>query len=325
MFDVSYDTLVVGVGADVQTFGIPGVREHGLFLKEVSDARSIRQRFLTCLDRASQPTVDQDERRHLLQCVIVGGGPTGVELAAELHDFVREDGRKAYPAIWKDVRIVLLEAGRQILSSFDSVLSEYTLRLFRRQNIDVRTESPVTRVEADHAVLKDGSVVPFGLLVWSGGVAPRSFTRGLAFRKDVAGRIVTDAFLRVDGVENVFALGDCAVIEGSPHPMTAQVAQQQGAYLARLLNADLEERAAPFRFTYYGMLAYVGENKALADLTRIKARGFFSFLFWRSAYLTRLVGMRNKLLVIFDWFKTLVFGRDISRFCIWECAPHFSG
>ncbi|OGU74818.1 MAG: hypothetical protein A3H45_13775 [Ignavibacteria bacterium RIFCSPLOWO2_02_FULL_55_14] len=314
-FTLAYDALVIGVGAGVNTYGIPGVVKHALFLKEIADARAIRQRIIECCERASRPDIDDTERRRLLHFVVVGGGPTGVEFAAEMHDLLREDLSRAYPLLWNDVRITLLEAGSSILTTFDATLSAYTERLFRRQRIEVRTRTPVARLGSDHVTLKNGERVPYGLLVWSTGVVPRLLTKTCSFQKDSLGRIVTDDRLRVVGRHDVYAFGDCATIGDLSLPMTAQVAQQQGHYLGIALNQRASgKEPRPFRYRHYGMLAYIGGNKALADLEKSKTGGFATFLFWRSVYLTRLMGIKNKMLVMFDWFKTLVFGRDISRF-----------
>ncbi len=314
-FDLSYDVLVIGVGGESNTFNIPGVREYARPLKELGDARQIRQDILRLLEAASRPGLDAAERDRLLHFVVVGGGPTGVEFAAELHDFLAEDLRKAYRDLMSHVRITLLEGQERILGSFDAVLGEYTSSLFARKDIEVRTTSFVSSIDPARIILRDGEQIPYGLVVWSTGIGPVAFTRALSFRKDRADRILTDGYLHVPEHENIFALGDCAVVEGMSYPMTAQVAQQQGAYVARVLNAQARGRTVrPFRYRHYGMLAYVGGNKALADLKSYKGRGFLTFLLWRSAYLTRLVSLRNKILVVFDWMKTLVFGRDISRF-----------
>lgn len=314
-FGVPYDLLVIAVGAVSNTFNVPGVRQHALFLKDLADARRIRQRIIECLEQAASPTATEKERKRLLHFVVVGGGPTGVEFAAEMHDFLTEDLKEPYAGLIQDLRITLLEAGEHILNTFDAALSDYALRLFRRQRIEVRTRSLVRRIKAKSIVLADRSEVPYGLVVWSTGIGPTGFVRSLPVRKDRASRLITDEYFRVNGIPQLYALGDCSIMEGKDLPATAQVAQQGGTYLARSLeNAVRGLPVKPFRYKHYGMLAYVGSAKALADLKAIKGKGFTTWLFWRSAYFTRLVSLKNKILVVFDWLKTFVFGRDISRF-----------
>jgi NADH:ubiquinone reductase (non-electrogenic) len=314
-FKVAYDTLVIGIGAVSNTYGIPGVKEHALFLKDLSDARAIRQRIIERFEEAASPAATDEERRQLLQFVVVGGGPTGVEFAAEMHDFLHEDLETSFPHLAPFVNITLLEAMDQILSTFDQTLGAYTMRLFQRNRIQVRTASFVTRVESDRVVLRSGSEIPCGLVVWSTGIGPTDLAAALPFPKDRSLRLLTDRYFLVKGTTGVYALGDCATIEGLNLPATSQVAQQEGRYLAHHLKRVTKRQSAhPFRYRHYGMLAYVGSNKALADLAAVKGKGFSTWLFWRSAYITKLVSLKNKMLVLFDWFKTFIFGRDISRF-----------
>jgi NADH:ubiquinone reductase (non-electrogenic) len=315
IFTLSYDMLVIAVGAENNTYNIPGVVEHALFLRELADARAIRQRIIECFERASTPEIGESERKRLLHFVVVGGGPTGVEFAAELHDFLEEDLVRAFPRLRQDVRITLLEATDQILNSFDASLGTYTMKQFRRSNIDVRTGSIVTRVDSTNVHTKDGTAIPYGLLVWSTGIGPSSFVKSLPFEKERSGRIVVDEYFRVKGHDNIYAAGDCAVIAGQSYAATAQVAQQEGRYMARQFNRMAKGKPRePFQYKNLGMLAYIGGNRALADLPNVKGSGYLTWLFWRSVYLTRLVSMKNKILVIFDWLKAITFGRDISRF-----------
>lgn len=314
-FSLHFDLLVIGVGAISNTYGIQGVEQYALPLKELADARAIRQRIIENFERASTPGVPFEERKRLLHFVVVGGGPTGVEFAAELHDFLTEDLVDSYPTMIPDVNITLLEAGAQILNSFDAALSQYTLRNFQRQRISVRLKSQVTRVLEKELLLNDGSRVPYGLLVWSTGNTQTPLVQSLPFEKDRSSRLVTDEFFHVKGFTHIYAYGDCATIEGQALPATSQVAQQEGNYLARSLNALAKNKPVkPFRYKHYGMLAYIGSNKALADLPQVKGKGFSTWLFWRSAYLTKLIRWKNKILVIFDWTKAFIFGRDASRF-----------
>jgi NADH:ubiquinone reductase (non-electrogenic) len=314
-FRLPYDILVIAVGAVNSTYDIPGVDRYALFLKEIIDARMIRERIIDRLERAAQPFVTDDQRRQLLHVVVVGGGPTGVEFAAEVHDFVREDLRKPYSSLVPFVSITVLEAGPSLLSTFDAVLSRYTSRLFRRQQINVRVNSPVVRLDANTITLKDGETLPYGLCIWSTGVGPTPLVQSLPFARTKTQRLLTDEFFHIKGSSVLYAIGDCAAFETFELPATSQVAQQEGRYLAKALERSHNgEAIRPFRYHHYGMLAYVGSNRALADLATVKGRGLTTWIFWRSAYLTRLVSLKNKVLVLFDWCKTLVFGRDISRF-----------
>ncbi len=311
--EILFDDLIIAVGAIAGTFGVPGVKEHALFLREIPDSRRIRRRVLDCLERASAPDIDPARRKKLLHFVVVGGGPTGVEFSAEMHDFLWSDLKAAYPGLVDQVQITILEATHQLLGVFDEVLSEYAAKRFARVHISVRTKSTVTRVEQDRLYLQDGEEIHFGLLIWATGNAPNPFTAALPFEKE-KGRLLVDNYLRVRGQDSVYALGDCAVVEGNPMPATGQVAEQQGKYLAHAFRLRAKGKVVvPFLYRPMGMLAYVGGNRAVADLPNIKGRGFAFFLFWRSVYLTKLISFRNKVMVVFGWLRTYLFGRDLSR------------
>ncbi|MBI4534811.1 MAG: FAD-dependent oxidoreductase [Ignavibacteriae bacterium] len=314
-FEVEYDILVVAVGAVSNTFDVPGVAEYALFLKELHDARELRQRIIQCFERANLPSLSIEERQRLVHFVVCGGGPTGVEFAAELHDFMVEDLRKSYPQLVTQAKITLVEATKEILNTFDDKLRRYATDLFRRQRINVLTEAPVVKVGKEIIHLGDGSEIPYGLLLWSTGNGPTPFVERIKLPKDERSRIIVDKYFRVKGLESIYALGDCSVVEGAPLPATSQVAQQEGKYLARSLTKRARKKSVePFHYKHLGMLAYIGSNKALADLQNFKGRGWTTWLFWRSAYLSRIVSIKNKVLVVFDWVKAKVFGRDISQF-----------
>ncbi|KAF0852962.1 mitochondrial rotenone-insensitive NADH dehydrogenase (NDE2 external NADH dehydrogenase) [Andalucia godoyi] len=322
-FSVPYDKLVIAVGAKNNTFSIPGVEENAHFLKEIGDARKIREDLLDNFERASAPGMSDKDRKDILHCVIVGGGPTGCEVAAEIHDFITQDLRKVFPsAVVADTRLTLVEAGSAILSGFDEKLSSFAQKHFSKQLIELKLKMKVLRVEKDYILVQNQNgaqeKIPYGLLIWSTGIAPRDvITATTGLKKHASGRVLVDSQLQVEGLQNVFAIGDTAAVrtDTSPNgkilPATAQVASQQGKWLAKHFNAGSRD---DFHYQHVGMLAYVGSHKALVDLTGVKATGFGAWLFWRSAYLTNLVSIRNKLLVPMYWFKTLLFGRDVTHF-----------
>jgi NADH:ubiquinone reductase (non-electrogenic) len=315
-FEVKYDKLVLAVGAVSNTFGIPGVEEHAYFLKEIVDARNIRHNVIQCFERASKPGRPVADFDWLLRFVIVGGGPTGVEFAAELHDFIEDDLAKWFPDLVPYVRITLLEAMDEILTQFGASLSGYTRKHFSRKKIQVRTNSPVKEVTHEAVVLADGTEMGYGLVVWSTGNGPTEIVESLNLQMDRTKRLVTDDKFQVLGTEDLYAIGDCANMQDNPLPATAQVAQQQGDHLAKNLNNLARNKdSKPFEYKHMGMMAYIGDQKALADLGGgVQGKGFTAWLFWRSAYLTKLVSWQNKFLVASDWVRTFIFGRDISQF-----------
>lgn len=310
-----YDTLVIAVGARIQTFGIPGADTIALPLKESVDARIIRGRIVEQIKKALLPSLTREERRTLLSFVVVGGGPTGIEFAGELSDLARREIRRVAPEISADISITVVEAGSEILSVFSQTLRRYAMRAFARQKITVRTASRVKEVREDAVVLSDGEVLPAGMTIWSAGIRPTNLAQSSGFSKDNRGRIVVNSYLQVSDHQDIFALGDCSFIPGKEYPTTAQVAQQQGKYLGKSLDVWAKGRTPkPFGYFHQGMLAYVGNNKGLADTPAGGLRGWMAWLMWRWVYLTKLVSLRNKVLVVFDWFKARLFGRDLSHF-----------
>ncbi|KAJ1926438.1 hypothetical protein IWQ60_003784 [Tieghemiomyces parasiticus] len=349
-FAIPYDKLVVTVGARSNTFDIPGVREHAFFLKDVPDARRIRQRVLDCFEWASQPNVSPAEQSRILHFAVVGGGPTGVEFAAELSDFVRDDLRRVYPHLMDRVTLTVYDVAPTLLGTFDRNLAAYADARFRRQGIRVRTRTAIAGVTARELILADQRREPYGLLVWATGLTATPLVTSLGDRAahdPRSGRILCDDRLRVLGPDrrtplpDVFALGDCATLANHGLPATAQVAKQQGIYLSRVLNrlgratdwtVDDEQ---PFTYRHLGSMAYLGGWKAIVDLQKPGApasapkrtaggnglrladyigEGRLAWLFWRTSYFTMSVSPKNKILIPVYWFLTWVFGRDISRF-----------
>ncbi|XP_076106487.1 uncharacterized protein LOC143075081 isoform X5 [Mytilus galloprovincialis] len=323
-YTIDFDKLVIGVGALSNTFNVPGVQEHSFFLKEVADARRIRNRILKNFELSVQPGIEDSEANRLLHTVIVGGGPTGVEFGAELYDFVEQDISRLYKQKKHHVNVTLVESN-QILASFDESLRKYAEKKIKERDRFQLVKSIVTEVKEDCVTLSNGETIPCGMVVWSGGIAPRQFVSDLDLKKNKQGQVsngetipcgmvvwsggiaprqfvsdldlkknkqgqvMTDKYLHVlgDDSKSVFAIGDCADVQDMPLPCTAQVAEREGRYLAKMLNHG-KEFAEPFKFQSMGMLAYIGKYQALTDVKQIKMQGFTSWIVWRSACLTIL-------------------------------------
>ncbi|WCJ29164.1 Internal alternative NAD(P)H-ubiquinone oxidoreductase A1 mitochondrial [Euphorbia peplus] len=332
-FDLSYDKLVIALGADASTFGIKGVREYATFLREVHHAQEIRRKLLLNLMLSDVPGVSEEEKSRLLHCVVVGGGPTGVEFSGELSDFITRDVRQRYAHVKNYIHVTLIEAN-DILSSFDDRLRRYATKQLTKSGVRL-VRGIVKDVQPQKLILSDGSEVPYGLLVWSTGVGPSPLVRSMDLPKSPGGRIGIDEWLRVPSVQDVFAIGDCSgFLESTGKPVLpalAQVAERQGKYLAGLLNrvgkaggghansAKDMDLGDQFVYKHLGSMATIGRYKALVDLRQSKEAkglsltGFTSWFIWRSAYLTRVVSWRNRLYVAINWLTTFLFGRDISR------------
>lgn len=243
--EVPYDMLVVGVGAENATFGIAGVREHSCFLKEIGDAQAIRKRIMDCVETAAFKDQSPDEIDRLLHMVVVGGGPTGVEFAGELHDFFEQDIKRLIPEISERFKVSLIEALPSVLPSFSKTLIDYTESTLKEEKIDIHTKTTVkkvtgTVVEAERTGpdgKKETVAFPYGLLVWATGNAVRPLVKDLMSKipaqKDSRRGLAVNEYLVVQGARDIWAVGDCAVAGYAP---TAQVAGQEGAFLGKLFN-----------------------------------------------------------------------------------------
>ncbi|KAI8817293.1 FAD/NAD(P)-binding domain-containing protein [Fimicolochytrium jonesii] len=196
-FKLRYDKLVIAVGAYSNTFGIPGVEQHGFFLKEISHAQKIRAKIIECFEMASEPNTPDDVKWRLLSFAVVGGGPTGVEFSAELHDFIKDDLSRLYPTLMDKVTLTVYDVGSKILSTFDASLADYAARKFAREGIKIRTKTYIKRVEKNKLILADGSEEPFGVLVWSTGLTATPLIRELGAARSRDNRLVVDEYLRV--------------------------------------------------------------------------------------------------------------------------------
>jgi NADH dehydrogenase FAD-containing subunit len=350
-FELSYDHAVIACGAVTNTFNIPGVLEHAWFLKDINDARRIRYRILECFERASQLGISEEEQKHWLNFVIVGGGPTGIEFSAELHDFITEDLMKIYPNLADKIQMTLIDVAPKILSTFDLSLSDYTTKKFARKGIQIRTGTKVTEVKTCAInsnqdignitlILQDGSRVICGLLVWATGLSPNPLLQSLP--SDIpkctrSGRLITDGYFRVLSSNEkypsearyqlnpslgLYAIGDCSTVLDNDLPCTAQVAKQKAKYLGKLLNDHVNlvpiDSHKPFSYKDAGSMAYIGQWRAIAGLSLNKEKkwnesGILAWLLWRSAYFTMSVSWRNKVLIPTYWLLTWIMGRDISH------------
>jgi len=322
-FNFRYDYLVLAHGARANTFNIPGVEEHAFFLREISEARGIRRRLVQNLMTAKLPTTTPAERKRLLHAVVVGGGPTGVEFAGDLADFLRQDLPRVAPNLKDEFRVTLVEAN-EVLGTFDLSLRNYAAQ--RLSEINIRLKKAIVAEVTDEAVvLTDGEVLDTGLVVWSTGVGPSSLNKTLACDKTKQGRLAIDDRLRVlrggRPLDNVFAIGDCAADPKSPLPTLAAVASRQGKHLAGNINKALRDHTVvmdnlpPFKYEHAGSMASLGQHTALVDLkptTGFDLKGFKAFLVWRSAYFTMLGSLRSRLYVFVNWMGTLIWGRDIT-------------
>ena len=300
---IPYDYLVVATGGSTADFGIPGVRDHTFGLYGLDEARRLRNHVLTTLERATV-TTDASERAALLTIVIVGGGPTGVEMGGALAEFRRHIVPRDYPHLGANaLRVVLLEAGPTVLPPFPDSLRERARQDLVRFGVEVRTKAHVTAVDAEGIDLDGGERVPTRTVVWAAGIQAAPVAAALGFAVERAGRIRVTPMLHTPDDPRVFAIGDVAVVDGMDRlPQLAQVAIQMGAHAARnVQHAARGEPLEPFVYREKGTMATIGRSRAVAVVGRLHLAGALAWWFWLLVHLILLVGFRNRLVVLVNW------------------------
>ena len=321
--EIPYDRLVLATGARHAYFGHDEWEPFAPGLKKIDDATDIRRRILSAFERA-ETSEDPVERRRLLTFVIVGGGPTGVEMAGAIAELARRvlvrDFRSIDPA---SAQVLLVEAGPRVLSTFPESLSAKAAKALQRIGVDVRTGVAVTHCDASGVTLADaampfatksapsdnpvaGTHLPAATVIWAAGVTASPAAKWLGLDADRAGRVIVDERLRVPSHPEIYVIGDTAQVRGPddrPLPGLAPVAKQQGEYVARAIRAEFSKRRepGPFRYRHAGSLATIGRKAAVADFGWLRVSGFVAWLLWSFVHILFLIGFRNRLIVMMDW------------------------
>jgi NADH:quinone reductase (non-electrogenic) len=302
---LAYDYLILSIGGETNFFGLAGIERHGFGLKDVPDALRIRHTVLRNFELAILEP-DAERRRACLTFVVVGGGPTGVEMAGSLSELIRLVLARDYPRLnLNDTRVLLLEAADRLLAGMPPRLGAAAADKLWRKHVEVRFGAAVADFDGQQVCLKSGEVIPARSLIWAAGVqaaSDRLALDGLATAR--LRRIVVEPTLQVPGHPEVFVIGDAAYLEhdGQPLPMMAPVAIQQartaGANVIRLLAGRPLE---PFRYRDPGSLATIGRNAAVAHIKGIQLKGFVAWVVWLVIHLIQLIGFRNKIVVLLSW------------------------
>jgi NADH dehydrogenase len=301
---LDYDYLIVGTGSSHAYFGHPEWAAHAPGLKTLEDALEIRRRILLAFERAER-TADAARQRELLTFVIVGGGPTGVELAGTLAEIANQTLRDEFRSIdTARAHIALIEAGPTILPTFPPKLRDAARASLRRLGIEVRENTAVTHIDA-HGVMLGADRLDAGTVLWAAGVAASPLVATLGVPVDKAGRALVEPDLSIPGHPEVFVVGDAAAFlhqDGTLLPGVAQTAMQQAAHAARnIVKRSRGETTSPFRYRDLGSMAIVGRGSAIADLGRLRFSGPFAWLAWLFLHIFMLIGFRNRVIVLFQW------------------------
>jgi NADH dehydrogenase len=303
--ELPFDYLILATGATHSYFGHDEWAPVAPGLKRIEDALFIRRELLIAFEQA-EVAKDAAERRRLLTFVIVGGGPTGVEMAGAIAEIARhtlvKDFRRIDPST---ARIILIEAGPRILPAMPESLSDYAQRALMRMGVEVMTSTRVTKCDAGGVDLENGRI-DSRTLVWAAGVVSSPAASWLNAAHDRAGRVTVEKDLSIPGHPEIFVVGDTAAVnddKGNPVPGVAPAAKQMGRYAGKLIAARLAGKsAAPFRYRHMGDLATIGRRAAIVSLHGVKLTGFIAWLFWGVAHIYFLIGLKNRFIVAFTWF-----------------------
>ena len=301
---LTYDYLILAAGASSSYFGHDDWAAHAPSLKTLDDALEVRARMLRAYEDAER-TADPAERRRLLTFVLVGGGPTGVEMAGAISEIARQTLADEFRNIrTAEARVVLVEAGPSILPAFPAHLREAARRSLAHLGVEVREGVAVTSIEAGRVHL-GGEVIEAGTVLWAAGVSASPLGRSLGVPLDRVGRVLVDSDLSVPGHPEAFVIGDMAGLldpRGRQYPGVSQVAMQQAAHAARMIQRAMEgQPRRPFRYKDLGNMATIGRNAAIADLGWLRLAGFPAWLLWLFIHIVWLIGFRNRILVLVQW------------------------
>jgi NADH:ubiquinone reductase (H+-translocating) len=299
-----YDYLILAAGAHHAYFGHDEWEPNAPGLKTLEDALNIRRRILTSFEEAEREP-DPARRKALMTFVVVGGGPTGVEMAGAIAEIARFSLARDFRHIdTRDAKVILIEAGTQLLGAFPDRLSRHALRDLERLGVQVRFGKPVTAIAPDAVTVGD-EIIPANTIVWAAGVQASPLGSSLGVELDRAGRVLVNPDLSVPGHPEIFVIGDLASLKdarGRPLPGVAQVAMQQGAWAAaNILRAIEGKPARAFRYRDLGNMATIGRNSAVADIRGLRLTGFVAWLAWAVVHILNLIGFRNRVLVALQW------------------------
>jgi NADH dehydrogenase len=314
---MAYDVAILALGSVPAFFGVPGAEEHAFRLRIMDDALPLRRAVLSRFEQATYEP-DPGRRAELLTFVIVGGGPTGVEYAGALAELVHGPILRDYPHIPPDeIRIVLVEAIDRLLPAMQPRMSRYALERLERRRVEVRLRTMVTEIRADGVDFKDGTSIASDTVVWTAGIQGDPLVRRWGLETDRSGRVVVEPTLQVPGHPEIFVAGDLAAAldeSGEPLPQVAPVAVQQGEFLADAVRRHLAgEPVEPFEYDDPGMLAVIGRNHAVAQVFGGAFTGFPAWVLWALIHVAKLVGFRNRVLVLVNWAWNYVFYKRAVR------------
>lgn len=320
--ELPYDYLVLALGTETNFFGMENVKQHALPMKSVEDAINLRNHLLLTLEKATI-TDDPETKERLMNVVIGGGGPSGVELAGMLAEMGQKIVTKEYPELTRgNSRILLVDASPHLLGPMSKKAQDAAYKVLTDLGVQIELNTTVSDYVDGNVVMKNGQTIPTDSLIWTSGVVARTVPGITSEQLGRGRRILVDEFNKVKGSENIFAIGDICLQTTDKnypngHPQLAQVAIQQG----RLLGENFKRMAAgqqlkPFAYNNKGSMAIISKYEAVADLPKVSFTGFFAWLIWLFVHIIPLVGFRNKIKLAFSWFWSFITNNPTLRLII---------
>ena len=314
--NMAYDYLILAPGAETNFYNIPGARDYSFPLKSLPDAIRIKNHCITLIEQASHID-DRKKRRNILRFVVVGGGATGVELAAELQEFLKETFSRYYSKeIIDDISIVLVQRAQVLLPQFSKPLQTKSFEVLRKKGVEIRLGTSVTRVSKDEVVLNHNDVLGTQTVLWVIGIQPaRILFTGSEEQKENE-RLKVNQYLQLEKYPEIYAIGDLALAEsatGQPLPALAQVAVQEARAIADNINRQINKQVLkPFVYKHSGTLLSLGQWMAIGEISRFVLWGHLTWWIWRTIYLSKLISRQKKVKVAIDWTINIFSARDIS-------------
>lgn len=315
--EIPYDYLVLAPGAETNFYDVPGASEHSLSLKSIDDAIKIKNRSIAQIELASN-TEDREERKKILRFVIVGGGPTGVELAAELQELIEESFSHYYKKnIIEDASVILIQKDRELLPQFGEKVRKKSLEVLVKKGIKVMLQREVKEVSDTYVLLDNNETIPTKTVIWVAGIKPANLNFDEPVERSNNQKLVVNKYLQIKGHREVFVIGDAAAVrveDGDGYvPALAQAAEKEARAVAKNIKLLVDgKEPKPFYYHHSGDLLSLGRWMAIGEIGGFTFSGGFTWWIWRTVYLSKLISFRKKVRVAIDWTMDIFSPRDIS-------------